>query len=70
MMVFAWSYAIAVNFVPSYRDPADKIGASRVGIDNANPKIDEEVGVTGDSGKALEVEVANASGPGKDATTG
>jgi len=24
--VMAYSYALAVNFVPSYRDPADKVG--------------------------------------------
>ncbi|KAL1952918.1 hypothetical protein VTO42DRAFT_3952 [Malbranchea cinnamomea] len=43
MMVFAWTYAVCVNFVPSYRDPADKIGNSKVGIENA--KNDEEAGV-------------------------
>lgn len=26
--LMAYTYAIAVNFVPSYRDPADKIGKS------------------------------------------
>jgi len=26
--VLAWTYALAVNFVPSYRDPADRIGDS------------------------------------------
>ena len=31
-MVGAWTYALAVNFVPSYRVIADKIGDSAVGI--------------------------------------
>ena len=30
--VAAWSYALCVNFVPAYRDAADKIGQSDVGI--------------------------------------
>ncbi|KAL8627217.1 hypothetical protein Q9189_007092 [Teloschistes chrysophthalmus] len=34
-MVAAWTYALAVNFVPSYRDPADQIGAATIGIENA-----------------------------------
>lgn len=35
-MVAAWSYAVAVNFVPAYRDPADKTGAATIGIENAD----------------------------------
>lgn len=42
VMVGAWTYAICVNFVPPYRDPADKIGASTIGIENAGAKSDEE----------------------------
>ena len=46
MMVFAWSYAVAVNFVPAYRNPADKIGDSKVGIENVGGvKNDEEAAV-------------------------
>ncbi|KAL9002197.1 MAG: hypothetical protein Q9188_004861 [Gyalolechia gomerana] len=33
--IAAWTYALAVNFVPAYRNPADKIGASAIGIENA-----------------------------------
>lgn len=40
-MVAAWTYAVAVNFVPSYRDTADKTGDSQIGIVN-NTKTDEE----------------------------
>ncbi|PLB36341.1 putative l-fucose permease [Aspergillus candidus] len=31
-MVVAWTYAVAVNFVPAYRDTVDKVGASEVGL--------------------------------------
>lgn len=69
MMVFAWTYAVAVNFVPSYRDPADKIGDSKVGIENANPKGDEEAGVivqqTENVGKDGEAERARDGQDGK-----
>ena len=34
-MIAAWTYALCVNFVPSYRNPADKTGAATVGIENA-----------------------------------
>lgn len=44
-MVGAWTYALAVNFVPSYRDTADKIGDSVVGIKHAP---DEEKAVHDD----------------------
>lgn len=30
--VAAWTYAVAVNFAQNYRDPADKIRASEVGL--------------------------------------
>jgi FHS family L-fucose permease-like MFS transporter len=29
--VMAYSYALAVNFIPSYRDPADKVGEGGFG---------------------------------------
>ena len=38
-MVAALSYAVTVNFVPAYRDVADKIGDSTIGIVN---REDEE----------------------------
>lgn len=43
-MVGAWTYALAVNFVPSYRVIADKIGGGAVGIKHAP---DEEKAVLG-----------------------
>lgn len=40
-MVVAWTYAIAVNFVPSYKLTVDKVGESTVGLQNQNLKDEE-----------------------------
>ncbi|KAG4222744.1 hypothetical protein PC116_g28782, partial [Phytophthora cactorum] len=42
--VAASSYAIAVNFVPAYRDPADAFSTTEVGLTRQHPGIDEESG--------------------------
>jgi FHS family L-fucose permease-like MFS transporter len=34
-MVVAWTYAVAVNFSPSYRVTVDKIGESTIGLQNS-----------------------------------
>lgn len=39
-MVVAWTYAVAVNFSPSYRDTVDKVGESTVGLQDE--RVDEE----------------------------
>jgi FHS family L-fucose permease-like MFS transporter len=31
-MVVAWTYAVAVNFVPSYRNTVDKVAESEIGL--------------------------------------
>ena len=41
--VAAWSYALAVNFLPAYRIPADKFSTTTIGLDNVGPQ-DEENG--------------------------
>lgn len=33
-MVAAETYAVAVNFVPAYRIPADMVGKSKIGLDH------------------------------------
>ena len=38
--VAAWSYALCVNFVPAYRDVADRFEESRVGIENAGEDVE------------------------------
>lgn len=38
--VAAWSYALCVNFVPAYRDPADKFTTTDIGL--GNRPVDEE----------------------------
>lgn len=49
-MVLAWTYAIAVNFVPAYRDTVDKVGESSVGLG------DGDAGGSGDGEAKNEVE--------------
>ncbi|TVY76000.1 L-fucose-proton symporter [Lachnellula suecica] len=38
--IAAWSYALCVNFVPAYRDPADKFATTEIGM--GNRAVDEE----------------------------
>ncbi|KLU92357.1 L-fucose-proton symporter [Magnaporthiopsis poae ATCC 64411] len=62
-MVAALSYAVAVNFVPWYRDTADAFTSAEIGITNAGA-ADEENSVKGEA-RVLEdkkVESAMASG--------
>jgi FHS family L-fucose permease-like MFS transporter len=44
VFVAAYPYALAVNFVPSYRDPADKIGDSDLGLDKAKDSQESDSG--------------------------
>lgn len=46
-MVVAWTYAIAVNFVPAYRDTVDKVGESKVGLQEGLK--DEEAVIANDA---------------------
>lgn len=62
-MVVAWTYAIAVNFIPSYTNTVDKIGESDVGIDSQSTKDEEAVmgshaidGTLGEKHQAVHVE--------------
>ncbi|GAB7345058.1 hypothetical protein MBLNU457_3470t1 [Dothideomycetes sp. NU457] len=55
--VAAWSYALAVNFVPAYRVPADKFSVTRVGLRPVEEVEVEGVVVNDEkSGKMAEVE--------------
>jgi len=57
MMFFvaAWTYALAVNFWPWYRDTADAFTTTEIGI--SGPHRDEEVGgIVGDGEKVRDVE--------------
>lgn len=38
--IAAWTYPLAVNFVPAYRIPADKMGEATIGVENV--RSDEE----------------------------
>lgn len=47
--VAAWSYALAVNFVPAYRDPADKFHTTEIGLRNpSNAGVKDEEMVAAD----------------------
>ena len=46
-MVVAWTYAVAVNFVPAYTITVDKVGESTVGLEQ-NPKDEEAVMASAD----------------------
>lgn len=48
--ICAWSYPLCINFVPSYRDTADKFSETEVGLTNASSVDvkDEEKGVMTD----------------------
>jgi FHS family L-fucose permease-like MFS transporter len=52
MMFFvaAWSYALCVNFVPVYRDTADKFSTTKIGMRDRVTN-DEENGVRERSGE-------------------
>lgn len=50
-MVAAWTYAVCVNFVPAYRNPADKIGAATIGLENGGGETSSEAEVGEDIGK-------------------
>lgn len=52
-MVVAWTYAVAVNFVSSYKETVDKVGSSEIGLRQGDgvKGQDMEVGVTEDSEK-------------------
>lgn len=51
-MVVAWTYAVAVNFVPSYRRTVDKVGESTVGLQNDSRKVADAVdGIDSEKGE-------------------
>ncbi|KAI8947293.1 glucose/galactose transporter [Xylaria longipes] len=56
--VAALSYAVAVNFVPAYRDPADKFSTAEVGLTGDSDNLDEEKGI---SEKLGEIEHAGSA---------
>jgi len=64
--IAAWTYALAVNFVPLYRECADKVGESTIGVRNAGGSDEHhsENGTAGitevDGEKDLPVEVEKA----------
>ncbi|KIW18824.1 hypothetical protein PV08_03113 [Exophiala spinifera] len=68
-MVASETYAVAVNFVPAYRTPADQIGSSTVGIQSAERTLDVEKSVDSHTGQGYNgaeiVEVEKLEGRGE-----
>ncbi|KAF2105807.1 major facilitator superfamily domain-containing protein [Lophiotrema nucula] len=60
--IAAWSYTLCVNFVPKYREVADKFSTAKVGVEPVGAR-DEENQVSGGSGSGVLGE------EGKDAPT-
>jgi FHS family L-fucose permease-like MFS transporter len=46
--IAAWSYALCVNFVPSYRDPADRFTTAEIGLGRAGIEDVESGSARGD----------------------
>jgi FHS family L-fucose permease-like MFS transporter len=61
--ILAWSYSLCVNFVPSYRDPADAFAVAKIGLGSrAGVVEDEESGsAVGEKEHEGRVEDVNAS---------
>ena len=41
--VLAWTYSLAVNFVPAYRDPIDMLGHAKIGVEGAGVQDEENI---------------------------
>ncbi|KAL4961413.1 putative l-fucose permease [Aspergillus stella-maris] len=59
-MVLAWTYAVAVNFVPSYRETVDKVGDSTVGLTEGNEGVvggheEKDIEALGEKGSVVHV---------------
>ncbi|GAB1727085.1 hypothetical protein NU195Hw_g3938t1 [Hortaea werneckii] len=48
--IAAWTYAICVNFVPAYRIPADRLGETKIGVEDAAAGIHDEENMKGGDG--------------------
>lgn len=62
--VAAWTYAVAVNFVPSYVKPADSLGNSKIGVVSGSDRDLEKVD-TGEKSEIKQVEIVGEGLAGK-----
>lgn len=53
--VAAWSYSLAVNFVPAYRDVADKFHTTEIGVVNPHAHDEENGAGSGEGGVTEEI---------------
>lgn len=54
--IAAWSYALAVNFVPSYKNTADAFSETEIGLHGHHDGVAEEGSLGGDEEKAVVTE--------------
>ncbi|KAI0436230.1 major facilitator superfamily domain-containing protein [Xylaria telfairii] len=59
--VAALSYAVAVNFVPAYRDSADAFSTTDIGLSGGHDNLDEEKGISGKMADEKLGEIEHAS---------
>jgi len=61
--IAAWTYSLCVNFVPAYRDPADKFTTAKIGIEARSPREEENLdgGAFDVTGIVGSVDVENGS---------
>jgi len=66
-MIASYSYALAVNFVPAYRVPADQVGDSSIGLtggssskNDIEKSVDFRAGRSLDGAEVIEVEKLEA----------
>jgi MFS transporter, FHS family, L-fucose permease len=57
--IAAWSYAFAVNFVPSYRDPVDAFHITEIGLHGHHDGVVDEGTGTRESSDKPAVELVN-----------
>jgi FHS family L-fucose permease-like MFS transporter len=61
--VLAWTYSLAVNFVPAYRNPVDMMGHAEIGIKKTGGHDEENGGMGSREGRVLEkTSIAYAQG--------
>jgi FHS family L-fucose permease-like MFS transporter len=61
--IAAWTYSLCVNFVPAYRDPADKFTTAKIGIEERRQRDEENLdgGAFDEKGNVESANVDNGS---------
>lgn len=59
--IAAYSYPLAVNFIPAYRIPADKFSTTKIGLENVHT-VDEESNTDSPKEKSETAELEHEKG--------